>query len=123
MSRQDVLVTAEWAEKNLGTPGVVFLGNKEIFAKALARGKYEDLFTDRFGGTWGHTTEAGHRLIAENLAERVLALRGKNETGRFLPLAKPPPRAVAAIKHAPPRCAARSRSSAAACARRKRPRT
>ena len=25
MSRQDVLVTADWAEKNLGTEGVVFV--------------------------------------------------------------------------------------------------
>jgi thiosulfate/3-mercaptopyruvate sulfurtransferase len=25
MSRQDVLVTADWAEKNLGTQGIVFL--------------------------------------------------------------------------------------------------
>ena len=25
MSRQDVLVTADWAEKNLGTDGIVFL--------------------------------------------------------------------------------------------------
>ena len=25
MSRQDVLVTADWAEKNLGTDGIVFV--------------------------------------------------------------------------------------------------
>ena len=41
MSREDVLVTADWAEKNLGTEGVVFLEKSAIDANDLERALLE----------------------------------------------------------------------------------
>ena len=35
-------------------------------------GNYDDLFTDRFAGDFGHATKKGNRLIAENVAKHIL---------------------------------------------------
>ncbi|MBI3505063.1 MAG: hypothetical protein HY059_09495 [Proteobacteria bacterium] len=50
-----------------GGAGARVVDNAPGFRAALARGRYEDLFVDRFGGRWGHCTEAGNRIIAENV--------------------------------------------------------
>ncbi len=55
-----------------GLPDVIFIDNKDSFRKALNGGSYDDYFIDRFGGNWGHCTERGNRLIAQNAAKAVL---------------------------------------------------
>ncbi len=67
--------SAEEFKELLGdAPGVVLLNNERNFAKALADGRYEDYFMDRFAATFGHCTPKGNRLIAENAAVAVLRL-------------------------------------------------
>lgn len=57
-----------------GHEDVPIVDNKGIFEKALEEGGYEEYFTDRFGGHFGHCTRKGNRLLAENIAEAVLKL-------------------------------------------------
>jgi lysophospholipase L1-like esterase len=52
-------------------PGTLFIGNEDNFRAALRRRRYDDLFVDRFGGSWGHCTAEGDRLIAENVLRRL----------------------------------------------------
>ena len=43
--------------------------------------KYEDLFIDQYGGDFGHCTDLGNTLIAENAVntlEKILNLTVKN---------------------------------------------
>ena len=54
-----------------GAEGVVFLGNEKNFASALELGRYDEYFIDRFATVFGHTTEKGSRLIAENASAAV----------------------------------------------------
>ncbi|MEQ1878187.1 MAG: hypothetical protein ABL958_16215 [Bdellovibrionia bacterium] len=49
-----------------------FAENFVNFEAELARRPFEELFTDRFGGTFGHTTYLGHSLIADTAAAAVL---------------------------------------------------
>jgi hypothetical protein len=55
--------------------GVTVIDNVDNFSAALANGKRDDYFRDRFGsrlgGDWGHCTAAGDRLIAERVADRL----------------------------------------------------
>ncbi len=53
---------------------VIFISNEENFREALEKGKYEDYFYDRFAGDFGHATEKGNRMIAENVAAVILNL-------------------------------------------------
>lgn len=57
---------------------ISFVSNEENFKNALGKRPYEDLFRDRFRGTWGHTTAAGHELIAQSAFEAVRALLKTN---------------------------------------------
>jgi GDSL-like Lipase/Acylhydrolase family len=58
---------------------IAFVSNETNFLEALEKHPYGEIFTDRFGKTWGHTTPLGHRLIAANLAPVVEQMvRGKN---------------------------------------------
>jgi len=50
----------------------VFVDNKPLFQEALKRNAYEDLFSDRFAGDFGHCTSKGNEIIAQNVAEAVL---------------------------------------------------
>jgi lysophospholipase L1-like esterase len=53
---------------------LIFISNEENFKQALQQYKTEDIFTDMFGGTFGHCTKLGNTLIAENVAETILNL-------------------------------------------------
>jgi tetratricopeptide (TPR) repeat protein len=55
-----------------GEPGVYFVSNEENFARAVREGGYAGCFVDLFAGAFGHCSEAGNRLIAENLADTIL---------------------------------------------------
>lgn len=51
---------------------IIFISNEENFKKALENANYENYFTDRFAGDFGHCTEKGNKLIAENVADTIL---------------------------------------------------
>lgn len=51
--------------------GIIFVDNEGIFRDALRRRPRRHLFIDSFAGDFGHCTEQGNRLIAENVA-RIL---------------------------------------------------
>jgi len=51
---------------------VVFVDNATSFRDVLKSTHYEAVFTDRFGGFFGHCTELGNRLIAENIARSIM---------------------------------------------------
>jgi len=55
-----------------GDEDILFVSNEDNFQEALNIGGYEDYFTDRCYGRFGHTTEKGNRLIAENVAKVIL---------------------------------------------------
>lgn len=56
---------------------LIFIDNKEVFNKALKIYKTEDIFKDMFAGSFGHCTELGNTIIAENAAETILSLYDK----------------------------------------------
>ena len=51
---------------------IIFIDNEAIFKNALETGSYDEYFTDRFAGDFGHCTAKGNRLIAENVAATIL---------------------------------------------------
>ena len=53
---------------------IIFISNEENFKQALKTHKSEEIFRDMFAGTFGHCTEFGNTLIAENVAETILKL-------------------------------------------------
>jgi hypothetical protein len=50
---------------------IIFISNEENFKEALKKYKTEDIFQDMFKGTFGHCTDLGNTLIAENVAENI----------------------------------------------------
>jgi len=57
----------------LGTnSGISYIDNEGIFNQALKTAKYEDYFSDRFAGDFGHCTPKGNRLIANNICAVLL---------------------------------------------------
>jgi hypothetical protein len=52
--------------------GVIFVDNERVFKEALKKGEYRDYFSDTFAGDFGHCTEKGNRLLAENIANVIL---------------------------------------------------
>jgi len=56
-----------------GMEGVVFVDNEASFREALAELAYDALFWHNCYGDFGHCTQAGNRLLAENVAEVLLA--------------------------------------------------
>ncbi len=55
-----------------GEEGIFFVDNEEIFKSAVLREGYKEYFRDIFGGDFGHCTEKGNRLLAENIANVIL---------------------------------------------------
>lgn len=58
---------------------LIFLSNEKNFDEALKKHKTEDIFIDLFGdiNSFGHCTEFGNTLIAQNVAETILKLYDK----------------------------------------------
>ncbi|MDP2924044.1 MAG: tetratricopeptide repeat protein [Candidatus Omnitrophota bacterium] len=54
------------------TDGIIFIDNEKVFKEALRKAKYTDYFTDIFGGEFGHCTQLGNHLLAENVANTIL---------------------------------------------------
>jgi tetratricopeptide (TPR) repeat protein len=55
-----------------GTENIVVVDNEAIFIEAVIQGRYQDYFIDSFGGDFGHCTDKGNRLLAENIANTIL---------------------------------------------------
>ena len=53
---------------------LIFISNEDNFKQALHNHKTEEVFRDMFAGSFGHCTEFGNKLIAENVAETILRL-------------------------------------------------
>lgn len=53
---------------------VIFVDNEWVFKKALNNGNYDDYFSDRFAGDFGHCTPLGNQLLAENIANNILEI-------------------------------------------------
>jgi tetratricopeptide (TPR) repeat protein len=53
--------------------GVVFVDNEESFKRYLRGHDYDELFSDQFAGDFGHCTDRGNTMIAENLARTIRA--------------------------------------------------
>ena len=52
--------------------GITFVDNYKIFKDALSQSSYDDYFTDRFAGDFGHCTSQGNELLAGNIARAIL---------------------------------------------------
>ncbi|MBU0981050.1 MAG: tetratricopeptide repeat protein, partial [Nanoarchaeota archaeon] len=57
----------------VGDENIVFVDNNGNFERALATHDYYDIFEDRNHGTWGHGTALGNSIIAEAVADTILA--------------------------------------------------
>jgi len=53
------------------SPDVFFVDNQKIFEEAIRESSYDDYFTDRFAGDFGHCTAKGNRLLAGNIAKVI----------------------------------------------------
>lgn len=52
---------------------VILVDNEKVFMSVLKGGSYYgEYFTDRFGGSFGHCTQKGNRLLAQNIADVIL---------------------------------------------------
>ncbi|MFH1622153.1 MAG: hypothetical protein ABIA97_03435, partial [Candidatus Omnitrophota bacterium] len=51
---------------------VIFVSNERVFKEALKQASYKEYFTDMFAGDFGHCTQKGNRLLAENIANVIL---------------------------------------------------
>ena len=51
---------------------IIFVDNEQIFKTAVKKEGYFEYFIDNFGGDFGHCTEKGNRLLAQNIADAIL---------------------------------------------------
>lgn len=52
--------------------GIIFVDNENSFKEAVKKSDYKEYFKDIFAGDFGHCTEKGNRLLAENIANVIL---------------------------------------------------
>ncbi len=58
-------------EDLLSGAGAVVVENRESFAQAVQERGFETLYLDDFGGTFGHCTDEGNRIIGTNIADAI----------------------------------------------------
>ena len=51
---------------------IIFVDNERIFKDAVRKEGYNEYFRDMFGGDFGHCTQKGNRLLAQNIANAIL---------------------------------------------------
>lgn len=51
---------------------VFFVDNEKVFKDAIKKDGYKKYFCDMFGGDFGHCTDEGNKLLAENIARVIL---------------------------------------------------
>jgi hypothetical protein len=62
------------------TNNIIFISNEDNFKEALEVFDYSDLFIDRFGGTFGHSTNKGNSIIADSVFQAITKwIETKNE--------------------------------------------
>jgi len=66
-SASDILIDLQKKQN----PLVFILENKVNFINALRSNSYEQIFSDNFATDFGHTTEFGSKLIADNVATKI----------------------------------------------------
>lgn len=52
--------------------GIIFIDNEKIFKEAIRKEGYKEYFIDLYAGDFGHCSDKGNRLIAENIAAVIL---------------------------------------------------
>ena len=52
--------------------GVIFVDNEQVFKEAVKRSGYKEYFRDMFAGDFGHCTQKGNELLAQNIAAVIL---------------------------------------------------
>jgi tetratricopeptide (TPR) repeat protein len=52
--------------------GAIFVDNELVFRDAVRKDSYNEYFRDAIGGDFGHCTDKGNRLLAENIANTIL---------------------------------------------------
>lgn len=52
--------------------GLLFVDNEKVFKDAVKKDGFRAYFKDMFGGDFGHCTDKGNRLLAENIAGVIL---------------------------------------------------
>jgi len=52
---------------------IALVDNNVVFEEALQSHTYSELFTDSFGIDFGHCTKEGNRILAENIAQVIIA--------------------------------------------------
>ena len=52
--------------------GVIFVDNEQVFKKAVRKGSNKEYFRDMFAGDFGHCTQKGNELLAQNIADVIL---------------------------------------------------
>ncbi|MBN2407569.1 MAG: tetratricopeptide repeat protein [Elusimicrobia bacterium] len=52
---------------------VIFVDNESIFKDAVRDSGYDRYFRDRFMGFFGHCTQEGNRMLAENIADTIIS--------------------------------------------------
>ena len=50
---------------------IIFVDNEQVFKDAVKKSSLREYFTDLFGGDFGHCTDKGNNLLAENIANVV----------------------------------------------------
>ncbi|MCA9403362.1 MAG: tetratricopeptide repeat protein [Candidatus Omnitrophica bacterium] len=53
-------------------PDILFVDNGPSFREGVKRESYDSYFTDIFAGDFGHATEKGNRLLADNAARAIV---------------------------------------------------
>ncbi len=53
---------------------IVFVSNEQNFKEKLKTTSYKDIFKDLFAGDFGHCTDLGNLMIADNLADKLVKL-------------------------------------------------
>jgi len=51
---------------------IIFVDNERIFKEAVKKEGYREYFRDMFGGDFGHCTDKGNQLLAQNIASAIL---------------------------------------------------
>jgi len=76
------LVCVQYPMRNIGPlkkifqgadNGIIFVDNENVFKDAVKANGYNAYFRDMHGGDFGHCTEKGNQLLAENIARVIFA--------------------------------------------------
>ena len=52
--------------------GIIFVDNERIFKEALKKSSRTEYFEDMFGADFGHCTQKGNCLLAQNIADVII---------------------------------------------------